>query len=119
MLPYESILSRASIDKKIKEKKKKRILNNDLAVLPSHDTHHNKLTSRIVSKLLMSLTTLNQALIHTPIPNLMDVIQSESMISQAFQVCYSVEGCLSDRCVLSLDQVGYRVQFPQQPNHFT
>jgi len=27
-----------SIDKKIKEKKKKRILNNDLAVLPSHDT---------------------------------------------------------------------------------
>ena len=37
-LPYESLLSRASINKKIKEKKKKRILNNDLAVLPSHDT---------------------------------------------------------------------------------
>ena len=37
-LPYESLLSRASIDKKIKEKKKKRILNNNLAILPSHDT---------------------------------------------------------------------------------
>jgi len=37
-------------------------------------THHNKLTSRIVSKLLMGLTTLNQALIHTPTPNLMGVI---------------------------------------------
>jgi len=37
MLPYESLLSHASIDKKIKEKKKKRILNNDLAILPSHD----------------------------------------------------------------------------------
>ena len=37
-LPYESLLSHASIDKKIKEKKKKRILNNDLAILPSHDT---------------------------------------------------------------------------------
>ena len=47
-------------------------------------THHNKLTSRIVSKPLMGLTTLNQALICTPIPNLMGVIQSESMISQAF-----------------------------------
>jgi len=32
----------------------------------------------------MGLTTLNQALIHTPIPNLMGVIQSELMISQAF-----------------------------------
>jgi len=56
-------------------------------------THCNKLTSRIVSKLLMGLTTLNQALIHTPTPNLMSVIQSESMISQAFQACYSIEGC--------------------------
>ena len=37
-LPYESLLSHASIDKKIKEKKRKRILNNDLAILPSHDT---------------------------------------------------------------------------------
>jgi len=36
-LPYESLLSRISIDKKIKEKKKKRILNNDLAILLSHD----------------------------------------------------------------------------------
>ena len=82
-------------------------------------THHNKLTSRIVSKLLIGLTILNQALIRTPTPNLMGVIQSELMISQAFQACYSVEGCPSDRCVLSLDQVGYRVQPPQQPNHFT
>ena len=31
-LPYESLLSHVSIDKKIKGKKKKRILNNDLAV---------------------------------------------------------------------------------------
>jgi len=37
-------------------------------------THHNKLTSRIVSKLLMGLITLNQALICTPTPNLMGVI---------------------------------------------
>jgi len=44
-------------------------------------THHNKLTSRIVSKLLMGLTILNQALIRTPTPNLMGVIQSELMIS--------------------------------------
>jgi len=47
-------------------------------------TYHNKLTSRIVSKLLMGLTTLNQALIHTLISNPMAMIQSESMISQAF-----------------------------------
>jgi len=47
-------------------------------------THHNKLTSKIVSKLLIGLTTLNQALIHTPTPNLMGVIRSELMISQAF-----------------------------------
>ena len=52
-------------------------------------THHNKLTSRIVSKLLMGLTTLNQALICTPTPNLMGVIWPESMISQAFQVSAS------------------------------
>jgi len=32
MLSYESLLSHMSINKKIKEKKKKRILNNDLAV---------------------------------------------------------------------------------------
>jgi len=37
-------------------------------------THHNKLTSRIVSKPLMGLATLNQALIRTLIPNLMGVI---------------------------------------------
>jgi len=37
-------------------------------------THYNKLTSRIVSKLLMGLTILNQTLICTPTPNLMGVI---------------------------------------------
>ena len=37
-------------------------------------TYHNKLTSRIVSKPLIGLTTLNQALIYTPTPNLMGVI---------------------------------------------
>ena len=72
-------------------------------------THHNKLTSRIVSKPLMGLTTLNQALICTPTPNLMGMIQSELMISQAFQACYSIEGCLSDCCILSQERVGYRV----------
>ena len=72
-------------------------------------THCNKLTIKVVSKPLLGLTTLNQALICTPTPNLMGVIQSESMISQAFQACYSIEGCLRDRCVLSLDQVGHRV----------
>ena len=82
-------------------------------------THHNKLTSRIVSKLLIGLTTLNQALIHIPILDLMGVIQSELMISQAFQACYSIEGCLSDCCILSLDQVGYRVPVSSttQPLH--
>ena len=72
-------------------------------------TYHNKLTSRIVSKLLIDLTTLNQALIHTPTPNLMGVIQSELMISQAFQACYSIEGCLSNHCVLSQEKVGYMI----------
>jgi len=37
MLPYESLFSRVFIDKKIKEKKLKRNINNDLAILPSHD----------------------------------------------------------------------------------
>jgi len=72
-------------------------------------THYNKLTSRIVNKPLIGLTTLNQTLIHTPIPNLMGVIWSESMISQAFQACYSVEGCLSDHCILSLERIEYMV----------
>ena len=67
--------------------------------------YHNKLIIKVVSKPLLGLTTLNQALICTPTPNLMGVIQSESMISQAFQACYLVEGCLSDHCILSLDQV--------------
>ena len=79
-------------------------------------THHNKLTSRIVSKLLMDLTTLNQALIHTLTPNLMGVIWSESMISQAFQVCYSIEGCPSDCCVLFYERVGYIVEHIHQLN---
>jgi len=38
--------------------------------------HHNKLTIKVVSKLLLGLTILSQALIHTPntpIPNLMGV----------------------------------------------
>jgi len=79
-------------------------------------TYHNKLTSRIVSKPLMGLTTLNQALIHTPTPNLMGVIRSESMISQAFQACYSIEDCLSDYCVLSHERVGYIVEHIHQLN---
>jgi len=79
-------------------------------------THRNKLTSRIVSKPLMGLTILNQALIHTPTPNLMGVIQSESMISQAFQACYSIKGCLSDRYVLSHERVGYMVENIHQLN---
>ena len=79
-------------------------------------THHNKLTSRIVSKLLIGLTTLNQALICTPTLNLMGVIQSESMISQAFQACYSIEGCPSDHCILSYERVGYMVENIHQLN---
>jgi len=79
-------------------------------------THRNKLTSRIVSKLLIGLTTLNQALIHTPTPNLMGVIQPESMISQAFQAYYSIEGCPSDRCVLAQKRVGYMVENIHQLN---
>ena len=79
-------------------------------------THRYKLTSRIVSKPLMGLTTLNQALIRTPTPNLMGVIRSESMISQAFQACYSIEDCLSDYCVLSHERVGYIVEHIHQLN---
>jgi len=79
-------------------------------------THHNKLTSRIVSKPLMGLTILNQALICTPTSNLMCVIWSESMISQAFQACYSIEGCPSDRCILSHERVGYMVENIHQLN---
>jgi len=37
-------------------------------------TYRNKLTSRIVSKPLIGLTTLNQALIRTLTPDLMGVI---------------------------------------------
>jgi len=79
-------------------------------------TYCNKLTSRIVSKSLMGLTTLNQALIRTPIPNLMGMIRSESMISQAFQAYYSIEGCPSDRCVLSHEKVGYIIENIYQLN---
>ena len=79
-------------------------------------THHNKLTSRIVRKPLISLTTLNQALIRTSTPNLIGVVQSESIISQAFQAYYSIEGCLSDRCVLSHERVGYKVENIHQLN---
>jgi len=79
-------------------------------------THYNKLTSRIVSKPLIGLTTLNQALICTPTSNLMGVIQFESMISQAFQACYSIEGCPSDCCVLSHKRVGYMVENIHQLN---
>jgi len=39
----------------------------------------------------------------------MDMIQPESMISQAFQACYFIEDCLSDCYVLSQERVGYRV----------
>ena len=79
-------------------------------------THHNKLTSRIVSKLLMGLTTLNQAFIHTPTSNLMGVIQSELMISQAFQACYPIEGCLSNHYVLAYERVRYMVENMHQLN---
>jgi len=41
--------------------------------VPPTFMHHNKLTVKVVSKLLLGLTTLSQALIHTPIPNLMGV----------------------------------------------
>jgi len=37
VLPYESLLSYVSIDKKKKRKEKKRNINNNLAVLLSHD----------------------------------------------------------------------------------
>ena len=37
-------------------------------------THCNKLTIKVVSKLLLDLTRLNQVLICTPTPNLMSVI---------------------------------------------
>jgi len=37
MLPYKSLFSCTSANKKRKEKKKKRNININLAVLPSHD----------------------------------------------------------------------------------
>jgi len=52
VLPYESLLSCASIDKKIKEKKKKRILNNNLAVLPSHDSLPQTLLANLINHLI-------------------------------------------------------------------
>jgi len=79
-------------------------------------TYRNKLTSRIVSKPLIGLITLNQALIRTPTPNLIDVIQSELMISQAFQACYSIEDYLSNRCILSHERVEYMVENIHQLN---
>jgi len=74
------------------------------------------LTSRIVSKPLMGLTTLNQALICTPTPNLMGVIRSESMISQAFQACYFIESCPSNCCVLVPERIGYMTENIHQLN---
>jgi len=31
------------------------------------------------------------------------------MISQAFQACYSIEGCPSDHCVLAPERIGYMI----------
>jgi len=45
VLPYESFSSHTSIDKKINEKKKKRNINIDLAILPSHDSKGMIVTS--------------------------------------------------------------------------
>jgi len=42
VLPYESLLSHVSIDKKIKEKKIEKKINIDLAILPSHDSFCDK-----------------------------------------------------------------------------
>ena len=36
--------------------------------------------------------------------------RSESMISQAFQACYSVEGCPSNCYILSLERIGYMIE---------
>jgi len=44
----------------------------------------------------MGLTILNQALIYTLTPNLMGVIQSESMISQAFQASLETHDSMSE-----------------------
>ena len=63
-------------------------------------THHNKLTSRIVSKPLMGLTTLNQALIRTP--TVTNFIQS--YLHQIFDDSHSLKASLKplrrpfDRC---------------------
>jgi len=64
----------------------------------------------------MGLTTLNQALICTPTPNLMGVIWPELMIIQAFQACYFIKGCLSDRCVLAPERIGYMIENIHQLN---
>jgi len=37
------------------------------------------------------------------------------MISQAFQACYSIEGYLSDCCILSQKRIEYRKYLPTQP----
>jgi len=39
------------------------------------------------------------------------------MISQAFQACYSIEGCPSDCCVLVPERIGYMIEkySPTQP----
>ena len=79
-------------------------------------THRNKLTNRIVSKPLIGITMLNQALICTPTPNLMGMIWPELMISQAFQAYYSIEDCPSNRCVLALERIGYMIENIHQLN---
>jgi len=32
------------------------------------------------------------------------------MISQAFQACYSIEGCPSNRCILAPERIGYMIE---------
>jgi len=55
--------------------------------------------------------------IHTSTPNLMGVIWSELMISQAFQACYSIEGCLSNRCILSEERFTNSTSHQDHPLH--
>ena len=76
MLPYESLSSHASIDKKIKkrkykknnnqkinEKEKKRKINIDLAILPSHDNRTTSLKNIPVTLWVYNTKVQTEALV--------------------------------------------------------
>jgi len=67
-------------------------------------THHNKLTSRIVNKPLIGLTTLNQALICTPTPSLMGVVVMNIEWDYGYYQPWSDNKWLVDEIIALIDK---------------